>query len=173
MCTTFLKVSLLLLYVRLFKVSRSTRCLAYGGLAVVTLFYTSWLAANLAFCVPRAGGSPGAAWAGDSFGRGRSPSAVVQLVRCSRDREALLWTQAIFSVISDAYVLAVPLRPVWRLQMPQRRKVAVSALFLAGLLYVHLYHALSSQSSQDVLGRGVRESVYLNPPRLSPVRFEG
>jgi hypothetical protein len=143
----------LLLYVRLFSVSRRTRCLAYGGLTIVTLFYTSWLAANLAFCVPRAGGSSGAAWSGDSFGRDRSPSAVVQLVRCSRDREALLWTQAIFSVVSDAYVLAVPLQPVWQLQMPLRRKVAVSALFLAGLLYVIVYFL---RLPSRILGRGVR-----------------
>jgi hypothetical protein len=86
----------------------------------------------------RAGAGAGALGALGGAGGPRGGRAFAQLIRCSRERSALLWTQAIFSLVSDLFVLTLPMQPVWQLQLPLRRKVAVSALFMAGLLYVSL-----------------------------------
>ena len=41
---------------------------------------------------------------------------------------------AISSIILDAIILVMPMPFVWRLQMPVRQKVVVSAIFLLGAL---------------------------------------
>ena len=44
---------------------------------------------------------------------------------------------AAINVLSDIVLLLLPLKCVWELQMQSRSKVAVSAVFLTGILYVH------------------------------------
>lgn len=43
---------------------------------------------------------------------------------------------AVSDVITDGLVLLIPLPSVWRLQMKTKQKVAVTAIFLVGALYV-------------------------------------
>ncbi|MCJ1433381.1 hypothetical protein MMC27_002741 [Xylographa pallens] len=38
-----------------------------------------------------------------------------------------------FNILSDFYILCIPFPAVWSLQMPRRRKVGVSAIFLTGI----------------------------------------
>ena len=42
------------------------------------------------------------------------------------------------NMITDFAILALPIVLVWRLQMPTRRRVAISAVFATGVLYVKL-----------------------------------
>jgi hypothetical protein len=51
-----------------------------------------------------------------------------------RPAGALYMAQAVFSAASDAYVLAVPVRLVWRLNKPWRTRLRVSAVFMTGML---------------------------------------
>ena len=44
---------------------------------------------------------------------------------------------SIFTVILDIIVLALPIRAVWKLQMPKRQKIAVIMLIGAGAMYVN------------------------------------
>lgn len=53
---------------------------------------------------------------------------------CVNENLFLVITAA-FNIVSDFCILLLPLGKIWRLQMPVRRKVGVSAVFAAGLLY--------------------------------------
>lgn len=44
---------------------------------------------------------------------------------------------AAINVLSDIVLLLLPLTCIWQLQMQSRSKVAVSAVFFTGILYVH------------------------------------
>ncbi len=116
------KISILLLYLRLFGAgSATTRRLIYGGGAAVTLFYTAFVALQLALCLPRRGESAG------SSGTTR---------RCHGSWKPRYFAFSAFSIASDVYIVALPVRVVWRLHMDRRRKIAVTALFVMGLLCV-------------------------------------
>lgn len=52
------------------------------------------------------------------------------------DSTAGILSSAIVNTISDFILLILPLNRIWRLQMPQRKKWQVSAVFATGLLYV-------------------------------------
>jgi hypothetical protein len=125
------KLSILLLYLRLFRASTTTRRLIYGGAAAITLFYTAFAVLQLALCHPRRGESV----LGDSVAR-----------RCSGSWKRRFFAFPAFNIASDAYIVALPVRVVWRLQMDWRRKIAVTAVFVMGLLY----------------------ATYLPPPRAAP-----
>jgi hypothetical protein len=42
---------------------------------------------------------------------------------------AIIMSTAIFNIISDLAILLLPVQAVWKLQIPIRRKVAISLLF--------------------------------------------
>jgi hypothetical protein len=46
---------------------------------------------------------------------------------------AIIMSTAIFNVVSDLAILLLPVRTVWNLQIPIRKKIAISLLFGTGL----------------------------------------
>ena len=118
----FAKLSLLLLYLRIFSPDRWTRLFIYFGIGVIFIVYTVTASILVGLCIPRKG---------ESWALGLLSS------RC-RDTMAMTYVQGIFNIISDFYVLVLPLPVVWKLQLPLRKKVAVSAVFMTGLLSVPL-----------------------------------
>lgn len=118
----FAKLSLLLLYLRIFSPDRWTRLLIYLGIGVIFIYYTVTASILVGLCIPRKGES----W----------PRALLSS-RC-RDSMIMTYVQGIFNIVSDLYVLVVPLPVVWKLQLPLRKKIGVSALFMSGLLSVPL-----------------------------------
>ncbi|CAG8975816.1 hypothetical protein HYALB_00009396 [Hymenoscyphus albidus] len=59
-------------------------------------------------------------------------------IRCGQPSLKPFAIQGIFSTASDLYVLCIPIKLVWGLQLPFRRKLGVSAIFLTGLLAAEL-----------------------------------
>lgn len=114
----FTKVSLLVLYMRIFKVSRVATIMIWAGVVFITVFYTVCFIANAVFCFPRGNES----WYG----------AVTQL-RCGPNQWKLAAAQGPVGVITDFYTLAIPFFLVLRLQMTASRKTAVAGIFLTGL----------------------------------------
>jgi hypothetical protein len=113
----FVKLSLLLLYLRLFDVDRPTRSLLLGGIVCVTVFYMASVAALLAPTVP---------WL-------RRGNLLDFYNHVGRHDDRILMAMSVFGAVSDAFLLLVPLRLVWRLHMPLRKKIGVSVLFLTGM----------------------------------------
>ncbi len=118
--TMLVKLSLFALYYRLFaRASGLTRRLIYVGSVLVILFYPSLGFMVMGLCAPR---------------RGEDLVQAHESWRCRKLDGSRFHIMSAFNVASDVYLVALPVRNVWRLQMPTGRKVAVSALFLTGLL---------------------------------------
>ena len=115
----FVKLTILVLYFRLFQPSRSAHHTILFGSAVITLFYMTTIIVLLALCVPRNGET----WL-SRVTTGTCPTAQVRIARA----------QGFFGLFSDVFILAIPLWQVSRLTLAPKRKAGVMVVFLTGLL---------------------------------------
>lgn len=115
----FVKLTLLVLYLHLFKVHRLASWLIWGGVAVVSLFYVISIIVLLEACVPRSGHD----WLETTF-----------TGTCTPVQNGLSKGSGVFGLISDLYILAIPLWLVSQLTLQMSRKVGVMAIFLTGLM---------------------------------------
>ncbi|RAL07030.1 uncharacterized protein BO97DRAFT_438736 [Aspergillus homomorphus CBS 101889] len=116
----FTKVSILAFYLRIFSPSRRARALIWSGVALITLGYMTLTIAMLAWMVPRRGDG---GW-GSTANTSRMNIASRQLD----------FTQGIFSVVSDFYVMTIPTGIIFRLNMKKQRRLGVACIFLIGFI---------------------------------------
>lgn len=112
----FAKASILLLYRRIFSVSKWLRTSVYIGLPFMALFYTAMICTGIASVVQCVGIAAGSLQFCDDIG------GPVQLVHSA------------FNVATDFWILALPMPLVLKLQLPRARKVGLFAVFSAGLV---------------------------------------
>ena len=117
------KLTLMLLYLRIFEPKPMAKYLIYAGILVIGLFYAATTIAYGAYCVPRSG---------ESYG---SPSVAA---RCNPPSLTIDLTQGVFGFISDLYLFILPMPFIWGLQVPLRRKLGIAAVFATGVMYVWL-----------------------------------
>ena len=112
----FTKVSLLILYLRLFSIKISTRRALYCAIAFAFCLY--WINIPLAtyYCAPRAGGS---------WKVGNETCAKLILLGP---------IQGSLNVALDIFILAAPISVIVKLKMSRRRKFEVLAVFMTGSL---------------------------------------
>lgn len=96
------------------------RYLSISGAVVTGLFYFAIMVSYLISCEPM-GGHDTLAW---TFGL-NSP-------KCQKIHPLTAVALGIVGLVSDVYLLILPLPAVWNLQLPLRRKLAVSAMFMTG-----------------------------------------
>ncbi|KAM0801902.1 hypothetical protein BDR22DRAFT_145079 [Usnea florida] len=118
-CLWFVKLSLFVLYLEIFGLLRWLRYSVYFGIITTGLFYFATMMVFAITCSPKNGYGQTAYLMGL-----RSPA-------CSRTRPLIEITGA-FSVVSDLYLVILPLPAVWSMQLPLRKKIGVSAMFLTG-----------------------------------------
>jgi len=109
------KLSILLLYLRIFAISRGMKFLIYGAMAIQVVFYLAFTAVAIALeflCT--------------------AESAATRPFCVQNYKVTIL--QSVFGVATDFYVLLLPVAKVWQLQLPFRRKVGVIAIFMTGFL---------------------------------------
>lgn len=113
------KLTILALYHRIFQPSpwayRSIRI----GICFVTIFYLITVGVLLVSCVPRGGQT----W----LTRAASGSCPTTQVR-------IALSQGVFGLLSDLYVLAIPIWQVSRLSLKGKRKAGIMIVFTTGLL---------------------------------------
>lgn len=114
----FAKASLFLLYLRLFTPDRWTRKFIYLGLVITFAAYLATTVAFGGFCLPR----PSESWA-----------EALLSPRCGK-ATGMTYIQGIFNVVSDFYILILPVPVVIKLRLPLKRKIGVCAIFMTGLL---------------------------------------
>ncbi|KAL9038259.1 MAG: hypothetical protein Q9180_003244, partial [Flavoplaca navasiana] len=51
--------------------------------------------------------------------------------KCARNNYLNTWP-GLFNILSDFYLLILPLPAVWRLQLPTRKKLGICGMFLTG-----------------------------------------
>lgn len=121
----FVKTTLLVFYLRIFRRNYTANILAWGGIVVIVLFYLISIIVLLANCIPM-----------DQQVPGKDPTkwAEKRNNRCGQPNLDLSAAQGVFSAITDLYVLAVPIHSVLALQLQTKKKIGVLAVFLTGLL---------------------------------------
>ena len=111
------KISCLLFYRRLFSPSRTMRILIDGGIIFVLAAYTALFFATIFQCDPIR-----KSW------YARTPG------HCFKSKR-LPYTSGGINVLSDLYVLILPIPCVWQLNMRTSRKLKLISIFGLGLLY--------------------------------------
>lgn len=106
----FTKLSLLLLYYRIFAPDRMTKYLVFLGILYCFVLYTSYLLLTFLLC----------------------QSQIASL--CKHQWNLFLLVTSGLNVFGDFYLLIIPLAAVAKLRMPFRQKLGVSAVFFTGLL---------------------------------------
>ena len=118
----FVKLSLFLLYLRLFKPNRCTRWLVCGGIITCGLFYSASIVGNCVIVMPKPG---------------QLDDEMAWLLRASQSGHRLLVIsiiQSVFSTLSDIYLLIVPVQMIFQLHFSLGRKIGVSSVFMMGIL---------------------------------------
>lgn len=110
-----MKLSILLLYLRIFGVERKFRYIIYLFMAVNVFFL---------------------------FGSTGVAIRLIYLCNIERVRSRPFWShnyklvmaQSVFGMVNGFLVLGIPIVRVWRLWLPVRRKAGVIAVFMTGLM---------------------------------------
>ncbi|KAH4217063.1 hypothetical protein HBI81_140120 [Parastagonospora nodorum] len=113
-----IKLSVVLLYRRIFSISRSFNIYSYFLLALITAWTIAFLGANIFQC----GSHPAAAW-----------TSVKQLLQYCDDTSGATAALALTDLIMDLMIIAAPMPIVWRMQMSLSQKLQVTSIFTLGL----------------------------------------
>ncbi|EXV05275.1 hypothetical protein X797_002963 [Metarhizium robertsii] len=110
----------------LFSVLQWMRIVSITGIVVISLWHLSTCIAFAVMCSPT--GSSHLDFLAAFFSS-----------KCSRTR-SLVVIQGIGNVVTDVFLLVLPLPVVWTLRIPLGRKLGVSCMFLVGLSAMGLYY---------------------------------
>ena len=113
------KLSLFFLYYRLFACHRWIKYLTYVGIGSALAMYIAGTAVYGYLCLPHHGEN----W----LQAGLSP-------RCHRQFIMIGYVRGPFNVLSDLFLLTMPLPAVWQLHVPLRKKIGIFGIFLTGSL---------------------------------------
>jgi len=116
----FVKVSLLVLYLRIFKPSDRARIMIWAGIVFIVLFYTACVIAAVVIYVPPRSEPNG--WI--SLRPASVYTALLNIVA----------VQGFIGILTDFYILFIPMHMVLGLHLPLGRKVGVCAIFMTGLI---------------------------------------
>ena len=117
----FVKLSFFIYFLEIFNPKPVLRWLIYTGAGVTTVFYVTTTIVLFALSTPPPGVSLAQKFA--SFlepGRSGFLDTVLAV--------------GYFNLITDFYILLLPISGVIRLQLPKRRKIGVILIFMTGLL---------------------------------------
>ena len=115
------KLSLFLLYYRLFARHQWIRYLVYLGIGSAAAMYTAGMIVYGYLCLPR---------------RGQSWIEAGLSSRCHKQFIMIGYVRGPFNVLSDLYLLLLPLPAVWQLHLPLRKRLGIAGIFLTGSLLV-------------------------------------
>ncbi|KAK8059272.1 hypothetical protein PG996_009202 [Apiospora saccharicola] len=122
-CNSLVKMAFLFFYLRLFGTVRPVRIMILAGMAAVVAFFIAYLIVEIVTCVP---------WPSE---HGGFLDETFQ-ARCLYVSPRLLLAGCYFGVIVDFYILFIPLSQVKDLELPRKRKIGISFIFLTGLMAI-------------------------------------
>ena len=112
----FVKLTFFILYWNIFNPFRWLKFGIIGGAGIVVSVYTAFMIACLVGSVP----PPGRSWL-------EGPKTGSESIG-----ERLTIPLAVVALVSDVYILILPISGVLRLQLSRKRKLGLSMLFMAG-----------------------------------------
>ena len=110
----FAKISILILFHRLFSLHKGFRYANYFGMAWAFLILMIFIIMSAVYCTPR---------------HMQSFSSVAVAMRCS-DFEEPITVRGALIVALDFYIFLLPLPLLWKLQLTLRRKVELTIVFM-------------------------------------------
>ena len=121
-----IKVSIMLLFSRIFRVDRALRMFIYGGMIFHILFYGSIIGYTLGvivFCT----------------------DTVRQFSNqyCVDYAQPISLLTAVVNVVTDFYVLILPIPSILKLQLDTKRKLGLMMVFAAGGIHCMIFPVLS------------------------------
>lgn len=115
-----IKLSILLQYLGIFVPNRKTNMRMFIAvwtvIATMFVFYLIDLAFNIFICRPR-----------DKYWNLLKPGSCYSMV-------ILMQATALFNVISDFFILLLPIPTIWKLQIDLKRKLLIFAVFATGMM---------------------------------------
>ena len=133
-CLLLIKLTIQLQFLEMFWPIKRLRMLNHIGVAVICTLYGAIAVALLVLNIPQAG------------------QTCAQHILSSAARQQqlnLTIPLGLSGVVTDVFLLLLPIKAVAKLNMPLRRKVGVLFIFMTGFLYVKLLCGESSR--QDLL----------------------
>lgn len=109
------KLSICLLYLRIFGVDPRFRVFVHGGIIFCVIYYTAFFGLSVAQVVTC-----------DKASALYDPLCVKSL--------DLLLVQTVLNAATDAYVFLLPIKPIMQLNMRRGRKLGILTVFLAGAM---------------------------------------
>lgn len=109
------KLSILLLYLRLFSAGRRLKTIIYILIAFVVAYTVSGELSVLFGCQPI-----------KKLWRPELPGKCFHTI-------THVISQAVFNLVADILIVAAPIPTIWSLKLPTRHKIAVTALFMLAL----------------------------------------
>ena len=125
----FAKMSILLLYLRIFKINRSLRLAIYAGIAFTALYYTAVAGVAIRSIVH----CNGITRIADPF--------------CKNYAKPVTIMNAVVNVVTDFYILVLPIPCIVKLQLSTRYRIGLLVVFGSGLVYVCSFSLGSSRTS--------------------------
>ncbi|KAI0024606.1 hypothetical protein F4780DRAFT_724348 [Xylariomycetidae sp. FL0641] len=133
------KFTILAFYYRLFRPVQLARWLIWTGIATIAAFYLVTIIVLLANCIPH---------------HSETWQSRVNVGTCPVVQVRIALAQGVFGLVSDLYILAIPVWQVSGLSLPPKRKAGLLVVFLTGLM------AIASSAG----GLATREQVTLADP---------
>lgn len=112
------KLSLLALYLKIFRPNQILRYCIYFGMVFLVLFYAATFIAYGILSIPRPG---------------QSQLQAILSVNTAKDIPLGI-TQGAVNFVSDLCILCLPIPGVLKLQLPRAKKIGVLAIFMTGIL---------------------------------------
>lgn len=128
----FVKLSLLVLYHRVFDPSRTARILIWVGAVLTFIFYIIATGVFLGFCIPHNEDYALGGWLSLQYAD-----------RCAMVDGDIASAAGVVGAVLDLYILAIPLACLWGLRTSFHRKVGLSIVFMAGSAYVSILPLLA------------------------------
>jgi len=116
----FAKISILAFYLRVFEQQKVFKILCYATAAFVAAYATSGVIVIIWSCNPIE-----ASW--------RLAIAALPTTKCV-NRPMNYLAQASLNIISDIFIVCLPIPLVWKLQMPIRQRLSLIAVFALGFV---------------------------------------
>ena len=113
----FVKLTISLLYLRLFGLQKAFRYSVYGGIIFCFLFYTAYMGTQIGAVV-------------------RCDNTESTRYWLCRNNQILTLVSGVVNVATDLYLLILPIQPLMLLKLRGRRKLGLLLVFMAGLMQV-------------------------------------
>ncbi|KAL8637703.1 MAG: hypothetical protein Q9228_005053 [Teloschistes exilis] len=129
-----IKLSIFLLYLRLFAPNIRMRYLIYAGIVYNFVTNIAIMVAFPAICAPRGSDN----WI-----------TSLEKTSCHNPLEDLAVAAGALNFASDVYILLLPVPMIWGLQLPMRRKIGLLTVFATGSLLTGLIIRIKYGHNQD------------------------